>query len=123
MAQQVKLHPLQLLQITSEVLGQLKVWAEAKRGTPDDSHPHKTIEAITSLHHARLLCNVRLQEMARQIQAAQEAERKKVMERLPTQNQLNMQAAQVVGQNTAAKTIEDLWREAGLDHYYNTGRP
>ena len=69
--QQIQLNPLQLLQITSATLGELQKWLEKKQGTPDDSHPKKTIEARNSIFHARLLTNLRLNEMLREIAASQ----------------------------------------------------
>ena len=120
--QQIQLHPVQLLQITSQVLGELKTWIET-RPEEERSHPEHDMTAAKSLHHARLITNVRLQHLVLEIQKAQEEERKRVVSQMPTQNQLNVAAARVGGQNSAAKTIDDLWKEAGLDHYYNTGRP
>ena len=119
----ITLNALQLLQITEQTLGQLREWVESKRGTLEDSHPHETVKAITSLHHARLLCGVRTREILIDLQKKQEAERNKVMANLPPQSRLNQSAAQVLGQKTAAKTIDDLWKEAGVSHYLETGRP
>ncbi|NDC38509.1 MAG: hypothetical protein EBZ48_10710 [Proteobacteria bacterium] len=69
--QQIQLNPIQLLQITGQVLGQLQQWIEKKQGTPDDSHPKHTITARNSIYHTRLLTNLRLQEMLREIADAQ----------------------------------------------------
>lgn len=121
--QKITLNPIQMLQITENVLGQLKTWLESKQGTLEDSHPHETIKAITSVHHARLICGVRTREIFLEIQKAQQAKRDEVERKLPTPNQLNLAAARVQGQNTAAKTIDDLWRDAGLSHYIDVGRP
>ena len=118
MAQQkIQLNPIQLLQITSEVLGQLKDWVE-KRPAEQTSHPEHDATAARSLHHARLLTNLRLREIVLELQKAQEEQRMKVLKEMPAQQQLNTTAARVVGLNTSAKTIDDLWKEAGLDHYY-----
>lgn len=120
--QQIQLNPVQLLQITSEVLGQLKTWVE-KRPAEEVSHPEFDATAARSLHHARLICNVRLREIVMELQKAQENQRMKELQQMTTQRQANAQAARVLGLNSADKTIEDLWREAGLHHYLDTGRP
>jgi hypothetical protein len=67
--QQIQLNPLQLLQLTAATLGELQKWIEKKQGTPDDSHPKKTIEARNSIFHTRLLVNVRLNEILREVAA------------------------------------------------------
>jgi maltooligosyltrehalose synthase len=70
--QQIQLNPIQLLQITSATLAELQKWIEKKQGTPDDSHPKKTIEARNSIFHTRLLTNLRLNEILREIAAKQQ---------------------------------------------------
>lgn len=118
----IQLNPIQLLQITDKVLAELRLWIE-KKPEAEVSHSDKDRTAIASLHHARLLCGLRLREIATEIHKRQEAERQRVATQLPTPNQLNMAAARVLGVNSASKTIDDLWREAGLSHYLDTGRP
>ena len=120
--QQLTLNPVQLLQITSEVLGQLIEWVERKPA-PEVSHPQHDITARNSLFHARLLTNLRLREIIVEIQKRQDAERQKQIATLPYQHQLNARAAQVLHLNCASKTVEELWRDAGLNHYLDTGRP
>lgn len=120
--QQIQLNAVQLLQITSEVLGQLKDWIEKKH--PDDrTHSEVDANAARSLHHARLLTNLRLREIMIEVQKKQEAERQKTLNQFPPQSQLNHSAARVLGQNTTAKTIDELWAQAGLSHYIDTGLP
>ena len=117
--QQVQLNPLQLLQITSEVLGQLKEWAEKKAKEPQ-AHKEHDMTAVSSLHHARLLCNIRLREIMIEIQ---ERQRQSVPAKKPDRpNEFGRSAAQA-DTMADAKTLEALWDQMGIRHYLDTGRP
>jgi len=120
--QQLQLNPIQMLQITDMVLQQLREWVE-KKAPEEVSHPEKDRTAVASLHHARLLANLRCREIMVEVQKRQDAERQKQIVTLPHQHQLNAQAAKVLMLNCASKTVEELWRDAGLNHYLDTGRP
>ena len=71
--QQIQLNPFQVIQVAAGALAQLQAWIEAKQGTPDDSHPSRTVDAKRSIVHTRLLLNVKYQELMREMIAAQKA--------------------------------------------------
>ena len=112
--QQIKLNPIQMLQITDAVLKEMKEWAEKKAEDPQ-GHKEWDVTAVRSLHHARLLCSNRMREIILEVQKAQEAQ-KKVS---PGQHTA---PAKVLGHSGAA-SLEQLWDQAGIHHYLDTGRP
>ena len=110
--QQIVLNPIQMMQITDSVLRQMEDWIREKEKNNTSTHKKHDVTALGSLFHSRLLLGVKMREFVQEAQKQQEdARRQAAMEAHRRQS------------STLTAAAAQAWKDGGVSHYLDTGRP